>query len=67
MYNVKIRKQKGSLHFIRFPSNEMKKFLSLAKSKRLSELLTTVCATGGGATMFENDFLKVSTILLFVY
>lgn len=56
---VKISKRKGSLHFIRFPSTEMDNFLSLAKSKGLSEQLTTVCATGGGASMFEKDFLKV--------
>lgn len=62
MDNVKIRKRRGSLHFIRFPSNEMNRFLSLAKSKGLSELLTTVCATGGGASMFENDFHKVSKV-----
>lgn len=59
MDNVSIRDRRGSLHFIRFPSNEMENFLSLAKSKGMAELVTTVCATGGGAFMYEQSFKKV--------
>lgn len=56
MNNVKIRDREGSLHFIRFPSTEMDNFLALAKAKGMAQLVTTVCATGGGAFMFERSF-----------
>ncbi|XP_013119234.1 pantothenate kinase 3 isoform X2 [Stomoxys calcitrans] len=56
MDNVEIRKRKGSLHFIRFQTTDMGNFLSLAKQKGMAELVTTVCATGGGAFKFENEF-----------
>lgn len=58
MDNVEIRKKKGTIHFIRFPTAEMGSFLQLAKSKGMAKLLTTVCATGGGAFKFEQDFLR---------
>jgi type II pantothenate kinase len=79
---VEIRKKKGTLHFIRFPTAEMSSFLTLAKHKgskgefsmeiygklfhykrsllSVAKLLTTVCATGGGAFKFEEEFHKVS-------
>ncbi|XP_034111485.1 pantothenate kinase 3 isoform X2 [Drosophila albomicans] len=56
MDNVVIRKRRGSLHFIRFQTTDMGNFLSLAKQKGMAELVTTVCATGGGAFKFEKDF-----------
>ncbi|XP_067643965.1 pantothenate kinase 3 isoform X2 [Eurosta solidaginis] len=56
MDNVEIRKRRGSLHFIRFQTTDMNNFLSLAKQKGMAELVTTVCATGGGAYKFENEF-----------
>lgn len=59
MDDVEIRGRKGSLHFIRFPTSEMENFLLLAKSKGMAELVTTVCATGGGAYKFEENFKKV--------
>ncbi|XP_044005185.1 pantothenate kinase 3 isoform X4 [Aphidius gifuensis] len=58
MDNVFIRGRKGTLHFIRFPTSEMGNFLALAKSKGMANLVTTVCATGGGAYKFENNFKK---------
>lgn len=60
MDDVHIRGRRGSLHFIRFPTSEMNNFLSLAKSKGMAELVTTVCATGGGAFKFEQNFKDVS-------
>jgi type II pantothenate kinase len=60
MDDVEIRGRKGSLHFIRFPTAEMGNFLALAKSKGMAQLVTTVCATGGGAFKFEENFMKVS-------
>ncbi|XP_050337078.1 pantothenate kinase 3 isoform X1 [Bactrocera neohumeralis] len=56
MDNVEIRKRRGSLHFIRFQTTDMSNFLLLAKQKGMAELVTTVCATGGGAFKFENEF-----------
>lgn len=59
MDNVEIRKRRGCLHFIRFQTTDMGNFLSLAKQKGMAELVTTACATGGGAFKFENDFREV--------
>lgn len=56
MDDVEIRGRRGSLHFIRFPTTEMDKFLALAKKKGMAQLVTTVCATGGGAFKFEDNF-----------
>ncbi|XP_053594023.1 pantothenate kinase 3 isoform X1 [Microplitis demolitor] len=58
MDNVEIRGRKGTLHFIRFPTSEMGNFLALAKSKGMANLVTTVCATGGGAFKFEENFKR---------
>ncbi|XP_026273720.1 pantothenate kinase 3 isoform X1 [Frankliniella occidentalis] len=58
MDNVEVRGRKGSLHFIRFPTSEMGNFLELAKSKGMATLVTTVCATGGGAFKFEDSFQR---------
>ncbi|NP_001164148.1 fumble isoform 3 [Tribolium castaneum] len=58
MDDVYIRGRRGTLHFIRFPSSEMVNFLALAKSKGMANLVTTVCATGGGAFKFEEDFRR---------
>lgn len=59
MDDVTIRGRRGSLHFIRFPTSEMFNFISLARAKGMAELVTTVCATGGGAFKFENKFKEV--------
>lgn len=65
MDNVLIRGRRGTLHFIRFPTSEMSNFLLLAKSKGMATLVTTVCATGGGAYKFEENFRSVSCIYFF--
>lgn len=67
MDNVEIRGRKGSLHFIRFPTAEMGNFLALAKSKGMAQLVTTVCATGGGAFKFEENFEKVITAIFSIF
>ncbi|OQV21198.1 Pantothenate kinase 1 [Hypsibius exemplaris] len=54
MKGVPIDHHTGTLHFIRFPSSAMEKFIHLAKAKGLSSLNTTVCATGGGAFAYEK-------------
>ncbi|XP_058054932.1 pantothenate kinase 3 isoform X1 [Anopheles bellator] len=64
MDDVVIRGRRGSLHFIRFPTSEMLSFLLLAKSKGMAQLVTTVCATGGGAFKFEQDFRRLVNMKL---
>lgn len=49
----------GNLHFIRFPTHDLPAFLQMGRSKHFSSLHTTLCATGGGAYKFENDFRTV--------
>ena len=49
----------GNLHFIRFPSCAMHKFIQMGSEKNFSSLHTTLCATGGGAFKFEEDFRTV--------
>uniref|UniRef100_A0A8D8ZX73 pantothenate kinase n=1 Tax=Cacopsylla melanoneura TaxID=428564 RepID=A0A8D8ZX73_9HEMI len=58
MNDVHIGGRRGVLHFIRFPTSEMNHFIELAKSKGMATLVTTVCATGGGAFKFEDTFRK---------
>ncbi|KAF2346930.1 Type II pantothenate kinase [Trinorchestia longiramus] len=64
MDNVRMGKRWGTLHFIRFPTSEMPAFLELAKSKGMATLASTICATGGGAYKFEQDFRKVVNLQL---
>ena len=54
----------GSMHFIRFPTSEMPGFIELARSKNFPLLATTICATGGGAHKFSEEFEKVSMMFL---
>ena len=63
MDDLLIGRRKGTLHFIRFPTSEMKMFLELAKSKGMAALSSTICATGGGAYKFEDDFQRVFFIM----
>ncbi|XP_058832430.1 pantothenate kinase 3 isoform X2 [Topomyia yanbarensis] len=58
MDDVEIRGRRGSLHFIRFPTAEMDNFVALAVRNGMAQLVTTVCATGGGAFKFEDYFRK---------
>ena len=51
----------GNLHFIRFPTQDMLGFIQMGKDKNFSSLHTSLCATGGGAFKFEQDFATVST------
>lgn len=60
MDNVTVCGKIGVLHFIRFPTAEMSNFLELAKKKGMAKLVTTVCATGGGAFKFEDAFRRVN-------
>ena len=53
----------GNLHFIRFPTQDMLGFIQMGQDKNFSSLHTSLCATGGGAFKFEQDFATVSTSL----
>lgn len=64
MNNVSIKGRRGNMHFIRFPTCEMNAFLELAKSKGMATMSSTVCATGGGAYKFEEDFRRVRDVNL---
>ncbi|XP_015199334.1 pantothenate kinase 2, mitochondrial isoform X2 [Lepisosteus oculatus] len=56
--------RKGSLHFIRFPTQDMPAFLQMGRDKHFSSLHTTLCATGGGAYKFEADFRTMADLQL---
>lgn len=57
--NLTMCGRKGNLHFIRFPSCAMHRFIQMGSEKNFSSLHTTLCATGGGAFKFEEDFRTV--------
>ena len=59
MTNQHIGGRRGTLHFIRFPTSDMMAFINLAESKNFPSLATYICATGGGAYKFEQDFKTV--------
>ncbi|ELT92065.1 hypothetical protein CAPTEDRAFT_164688 [Capitella teleta] len=50
--------RRGTLHFIRFPTSDMNAFVEMAKAKNFPSLATSVCATGGGAFKFEEEFQR---------
>ncbi|KAM3863405.1 pantothenate kinase 3-like [Diretmus argenteus] len=54
----------GNLHFIRFPTQAMHRFIQMGRDKNFSSLHTTLCATGGGAYKFENDFRTMADLEL---
>lgn len=62
--NCTINGREGSLHFIRFSTNQMPEFIKMAKEKGLAELIDDVCATGGGANKFEDEIRSELSIRL---
>ncbi|TRY62394.1 hypothetical protein DNTS_007873 [Danionella cerebrum] len=62
--NLTICGRKGNLHFIRFPTQDMHRFIQMGRDKNFSSLHTTLCATGGGAYKFEEDFRMVAALRL---
>ena len=63
--DIKFGGRVGTFHFIRFPTSEMHAFIELAKNRNLASLATSICATGGGAYKFEEDFKQVNAKFLF--
>uniref|UniRef100_A0A8D0X173 Pantothenate kinase 3 n=1 Tax=Sus scrofa TaxID=9823 RepID=A0A8D0X173_PIG len=62
--NLTMCGRKGNLHFIRFPSCAMHRFIQMGSEKNFSSLHTTLCATGGGAFKFEEDFRTIADLQL---
>ncbi|KAM9197022.1 LOW QUALITY PROTEIN: pantothenate kinase 1 [Dugong dugon] len=62
--NLTMCGRKGNLHFIRFPSCAMHRFIQMGSEKNFSSLHTTLCATGGGAFKFEEDFRMIAGLQL---
>ncbi|XP_003783827.1 pantothenate kinase 1 [Otolemur garnettii] len=62
--NLTMCGRKGNLHFIRFPSCAMHRFIQMGSEKNFSSLHTTLCATGGGAFKFEEDFRMIADLQL---
>ena len=56
--------QKGTLHFIKFDTNRMIGFMNMVTENGLGKFSKVVCATGGGAFKFEDDFHQVIVILV---
>ena len=55
--------QKGTLHFIKFATSRMDGFFRMVTTNGLASFPKVVCATGGGAFKFEEDFKKVCITL----
>ncbi|KAM7073037.1 pantothenate kinase 1 isoform 1-T1 [Molossus nigricans] len=62
--NLTMCGRKGNLHFIRFPTCAMHLFIQMGSEKNFSSLHTTLCATGGGAFKFEEDFRMIANLQL---
>ena len=56
---LRVEGQKGTLHFIKFATSRMEGFMKMVTENGLGKFSKVVCATGGGAFKFENDFLQV--------
>ncbi|KAI8789170.1 pantothenate kinase 3 [Biomphalaria glabrata] len=67
MGNQTICGRNGKIHFIRFPTAQMSAFIDLARGKNFSGLASGICATGGGAYMFEEIFKKTVNLTLHKY
>ncbi len=51
--------RQGTLHFIKFETVRMCGFMDMVTQNGLGKFSKIVCATGGGAYKFEDDFKKV--------
>ena len=54
--------QSGTLHFIKFATSRMHGFFDMVTKNGLGSFPKVVCATGGGAFKFENDFREVRPV-----
>ncbi|MBN3270633.1 PANK3 kinase, partial [Polyodon spathula] len=56
--------RRGNLHFIRFPTHDLPTFIQMGHDKNFSTLHTVLCATGGGAYKFEQEFRTIGNLHL---
>uniref|UniRef100_A0A2K5MII0 pantothenate kinase n=1 Tax=Cercocebus atys TaxID=9531 RepID=A0A2K5MII0_CERAT len=56
--------QRGDLHFISFPTQDLSTFIQMGRDKNLSTLQRVLCATRGGAYKFEKDFRTIGNLHL---
>ena len=63
MNDVEIGDHEGTLHFIKFATVRMEGFFDMVTKNGLSRFPKIICATGGGAFKFEEDFKTVRTLL----
>ncbi|XP_023690377.1 pantothenate kinase 3 isoform X1 [Paramormyrops kingsleyae] len=56
--------RRGNLHFIRFPTHDLPTFIQMGRDKNFSTLHTVLCATGGGAYKFEEEFRTIGNLQL---
>ncbi|XP_073429837.1 pantothenate kinase 3 isoform X3 [Dendrobates tinctorius] len=62
--NLPLFGRNGILHFIRFPTQDLPIFIQMARDKNFSTLHTVLCATGGGAYKFEEEFRTIGNLEL---
>ncbi|KAJ8351373.1 hypothetical protein SKAU_G00228490 [Synaphobranchus kaupii] len=56
--------RRGNLHCIRFPVHDMATFIQMGRDKNFSTMQTVLCATGGGAYKFEEEFRTIGNLQL---
>lgn len=59
LHDLSVCGRVGKLHFIRFQTADVTPFLAAVQEKTIGRLHGAICATGGGAYKFENDFRTV--------
>lgn len=57
--DLKVCGRDGTLHFLRFQTADVTQFLAAVRDETIDKLHGKVCATGGGAYKFEEDFRTV--------
>jgi len=67
LQQVMIKQRLGRIHFIRFPTSQMRAFIDLSKEKGMAHTVSTVCATGGGAYKFEKDIYRELNMKLYKF
>lgn len=59
--NQRVGPHVGTLHFLKFATSRMEGFFDMVTKNGLGRFPKVVCATGGGAFKFEDEFKKVSS------
>jgi len=64
--NQRVGQHKGTLHFMKFATCRMEGFFDMVTKNGLSRFPKVVCATGGGAFKFEQEFKQVGVLLFWL-